>query len=114
MGALSRLSDAADVHAKIHELELMKQLVGKPRTPMNRLMFLVQHPVYGWIAYLRLEYLKGHAVVPEGPGACAARNAYARTWIKTTATHDMQAELRQDYDNYCVRGRRHPLFAAIH
>jgi hypothetical protein len=105
MGALARLSDAADTQAKAfqHQLDLLKHLVGKRRVPMNRLMFLMQHPIYGWSVFLRALYLLGHATVPEGPDACAVRNKYAKQWLKTTASVAIQHELEQDYKNYCVR-----------
>jgi hypothetical protein len=57
MGTLARLSNAADAHTRAHKINLLKQLVGKKCVPMNRLMFLMQHPVYGWIVYLRILYL---------------------------------------------------------
>jgi hypothetical protein len=103
MGALARLSDAADAHTRAHEINLLKQLVGKKRVPMNRLMFLMQHPIYGWIVYLRILYLEGHDTVPEGPNACATRNKYAKEWLKTTASVEIQIQLEKDYKEYCVR-----------
>jgi hypothetical protein len=70
---------------------------------MNRLMFLMQHPVYGWIVYLQILYLEGHPTVPEGPNACAIRNKYAKEWFKSTASVEIQNQLASDYKDYCVR-----------